>query len=169
MNGITNMASGVNIAEYSEHSRIWIYAASRNLTTEESFRITEALTKFTEQWTAHNERLNAKGWIEFDRILILMVDEDQANASGCSIDSSVRFLKEIGDTHGIDWFDRLTFYYEDGEGQVQSVKKDELRNLYELNTINDDTLFFNFLVKNKLEFKTNWKVPFRQSWQYKMM
>jgi len=52
----------------------------------------------TISWTAHNNQLKAKGEIRYNRFLILIVDESQAGASGCSIDKSVPFYETAGTT-----------------------------------------------------------------------
>lgn len=72
--------------EFSQHSRVWIYQSDRKLTDPEVGKIQQELDDFTIGWTAHNNQLKARAEIRYNRFLILIVDESQAGASGCSID-----------------------------------------------------------------------------------
>jgi hypothetical protein len=58
-------------------------------------------------WKAHGKSLNCNGTILFSQYLILSVDEDIESASGCSIDSSVRFVKLLGSELNADFFNRM--------------------------------------------------------------
>ena len=81
--------------EFSSHSRVWIYQSDRKLTADEVVQIQMNLDNFTRSWTAHNNQLKAKAEIRYNRFLVLIVDESQAGASGCSIDKSVNFMKQL--------------------------------------------------------------------------
>src|SRR3954468_18254474 len=100
--------------EFSSHSRVWVYQADRKLTTDEVAQIQQHLNNFTTGWTAHNNQLKAKAEIRYNRFLILIVDETQAGASGCSIDKSVHFMQQIEQKFGINLFDRFNLAYRQG-------------------------------------------------------
>ncbi len=85
------------------HSRLWIYQANRPLTADEKEYLTQGLKDLCDQWSAHGVPLRTSFALPFDRFVVLAVDE---GASGCSIDSSVRFLKGLQEKLGIDFFDR---------------------------------------------------------------
>ncbi len=87
-------------------SRVWVYTASRALTEEETQKMEQALDEFCYGWTAHDQQLHASGLVMHNRYVILVVDETQAGASGCSIDKSVHFLETIGKAIGVDFFTR---------------------------------------------------------------
>ncbi|MGN6639512.1 MAG: ABC transporter ATPase, partial [Mucilaginibacter sp.] len=95
--------------QFSEHSRVWIYQSNRELTDNETSRLLDLLNKFAAEWTAHNHQLKAKAEIRYNRFIVLIVDESQAGASGCSIDKSVNFLKGLEQEFGISLFDRFNF------------------------------------------------------------
>lgn len=154
---------------FSDESRIWIYSASRQLNAEEILQIEKDLNFFAKEWTAHSQSLLAKGWIEDKRFLLLMVDESQAGASGCSIDSSVAFLRELGKKNNLELFDRLTFYFKDAAGVLQPIHKEELAHAYQKGVITNDTLFANTLVSTYGDFKNNWWVPLRESWHRRFL
>src|SRR5579871_4057420 len=88
------------------HSSLWVYQADREFSAEEAKIISQSLNEFCAQWTAHGNALSTSFKLEHNRFVILSVDETTAGASGCSIDGSVRNLKELGHHLNIDFFDR---------------------------------------------------------------
>jgi hypothetical protein len=90
-----------------EHSRVWLYLADRKLDATEAHFLNEKLKLFLDSWAAHNKKLTCDGILLFSQYLILAVNEDVESASGCSIDSSVRFVKSLGQELNVDFFNRL--------------------------------------------------------------
>src|ERR1700744_5348917 len=101
--------------QFSEQSRVWIYQANRELSAAQAKQALDQLSLFTAEWTAHNHQLKARAEVRYNRFLILVVDETQAGASGCSIDKSVNFMKRLEQQFGINLFDRFNLAYRDGE------------------------------------------------------
>ena len=153
--------------EFSSHSRVWIYQSDRELTDAEALQIQVQLDNFTTGWTAHNHQLLAKAEIRYNRFLILIVDESQAGASGCSIDKSVNFMKQLEQQFGINLFDRFNLAYRDGE-EVLSVPRHQFEELLKTGNINTETVVFNNLAQNLAELQTKWEVPFKDSWHIQL-
>ena len=152
---------------FSENSRVWVYQADRQLTDNEALQIKVLLDNFTTGWTAHNNQLKAKAEIRYNRFLILIVDEGQAGASGCSIDKSVHFMQQIEAQFGINLFDRFNLAYRDGS-EVVSAPRNRFEELIKEGKINNDTIVFNNLVQNLIELNTKWEVPFKDSWHVQL-
>jgi ABC-type branched-subunit amino acid transport system ATPase component len=149
--------------EFSPASKIWIYQSNRELTETERAKAQQLLNSFTEGWTAHNQQLKAAAKILYNRFIILLVDETQAGASGCSIDKSVHFIKALEDEFGIDLFDRFnTAYFEND--QILTANRAEFENLLKQGKVNSETVVFNNLVVNFQDFQTKWQVPLKNSW-----
>lgn len=153
--------------QFSENSRVWIYQADRELTHAETDQVQQQLNSFTQAWTAHNHQLKATALVQYNRFIILVVDESQAGASGCSIDKSVRFLKELEQQYGINLFDRFNLAYRNGE-QVQSAPRAQFEVLVKEGKITPDTIVFNNVIQTLAELKNKWEVPFKQSWHAQM-
>jgi hypothetical protein len=153
--------------EFSSQSRVWVYQSDRKLTTDEAVQIQMHLDNFTRSWTAHNNQLMAKAEIRYNRFLILIVDESQAGASGCSIDKSVNFMKQLEQHFSISLFDRFNLAYRNGE-EVVSVPRQQFEELLKGGQINTDTIVFNNLVQNVAELQTKWEVPFKDSWHIQL-
>jgi len=149
--------------QFSENSRVWVYQSNRELNDNEVAEAKVSLDNFTTGWTAHNNQLKAKAEIRYNRFIILIVDESQAGASGCSIDKSVHFMQALEAKFGINLFDRFNLAYREGE-KVLSAPRNDFENLLKQGSINSQSIVFNNLVQNLAELNTKWEVPFKDSW-----
>ena len=149
--------------EISENSRVWIYQSNRPFTADERSQIEAQLGEFTSQWQAHGHQLAAKAEVRYNRFIVLMVDEGQAGATGCSIDKSVQQIKQFEQDFNVNLFDRFNMAYKVG-GEVISCSRPEFEQLIVEGKITEDTIVFNNLVPTKGELDSNWEVPFKQSW-----
>lgn len=149
-------------------TRIWIYQSNKPFADQDIPEIKQTVQDFAQQWISHNRQLRAHGDLLHKRFVVLMVDESQADASGCSIDKSVYFLKSLQATYDVDLFDRMRFSYLDGE-DVKTVSRDEFAQLYAEGKINGDTLVFDTLVNNKGDFDNHFTKPLKESWHKRMV
>lgn len=154
--------------ELADHSRVWIYQSDRKLNEEEVTQIKAHGERFINEWAAHGTKLKASFDVFYNRFLILFVDEKQAMASGCSIDSSVHFIKEVGAAYGLDLFDRMIIAFKVGE-QVDTLRMNDFQEALDKGQIKDNTIVFNNLVETKAEFDASWEVPLRESWHQRML
>ncbi|MBL6917046.1 MAG: hypothetical protein ISR37_05480, partial [Balneolaceae bacterium] len=95
----------------ASNRRIWLYQVNRLLSQEEQDLLNKEMQSFINQWAAHGTPLKSSTQILHNSILVFEVDQNHEAASGCSIDSSVRFVKELGKKYGFNAFDRNTFAY----------------------------------------------------------
>lgn len=145
-------------------SRLWVYTCARPLTQEEATFAQQQLDAFCRQWTAHNHALKARAEVFENQLLILMVDETQAGASGCSIDTSVHFLEKLSQHLAVDLFERMRFGWVDEQGQVQFAKRPEFSILVAEGKIGTDTLVLDTLVQTRGQMAERWLIPFGKSW-----
>jgi len=149
-------------------TRVWIYQASQPFPAEQVAEVRAHIQAFAKKWVAHNQQLHAYGDLLHRRFVVLMVDESQAGASGCSIDASVHFLKELQAHYGVDLFDRMRFSYLDGQ-QVQTLAREDFAKAYAEGQINDHTLVFDPLVKDKGSFERAFTKRLSDSWHARMV
>ncbi|MDX1941885.1 MAG: hypothetical protein SFU99_15090 [Saprospiraceae bacterium] len=154
--------------ELPETTRVWIYQSNQPFSDVKVPEIQKLVQDFAQQWISHNRQLRAHGDVLHNRFVILMVDESQADASGCSIDKSVYFLKNLQAEYGVDLFDRMRFSYLDGEA-VKTVSREEFATLYAEGKINNETLVFDTLVNNKGDFDKAFIKPLKESWHKRMV
>lgn len=148
---------------FSPQSRVWIYQSDRKFTSTEENEILNKLAAFTNQWKAHGNELLAKAEIRYGFFIILTVDESQAGVTGCSIDSSVRIIKEIEQEYHVDIFNRFNIAYK-VNGEVVVNSKEDFETLVDIKQVTPETIVFNNMVQNLAELETKWEVPFQNSW-----
>ncbi len=149
-------------------SRVWIYQSNRPFAEKEQELIENQLVSFVKEWSSHSRQLAASGEILHNRFVVLSVDESLAGASGCSVDSSVRFLKELEQTFQINLFDRFIFSYMN-QNEVRSVDSGTFAALYKNGEINDETLVFDTLINTKQDLETGFLKPLKESWHRRML
>jgi len=153
----------IDFKNLPDESRVWVYQSNRAFTNEEMLLIEAQLKSFVASWTHHGDALNAASLIKFNQFIVLGIDEKTTGASGCSIDASIFFIKQIETQFKVQLLDRMqtAFILEE---EIQVVNLAEFTALVKLNTINEETLVFNNLVATKSEFDNLWKVPAKKSW-----
>ena len=150
---------------FSPQSKIWIYQSNRQFTEKEAAEIQQKLDAFTVQWAAHGHQLKAKAEIPYRYFIVLIVDQEAASATGCSIDSSVRVIKEIENSYGVDLFDRFNMAYKI-EDEVHVTKKEDFETLITIKKITPQTIVFNNLVQTLGEYEQKWELPLAESWHH---
>jgi hypothetical protein len=146
-----------------DYSRIWIYQSNKKLDIKSIVILSETLKTFTENWSVHGQPMHASFDIRFDRFVILAANEGINATSGCSVDSSVRTLKEIGNILRVDFFDRSEVAFKNGE-DVLTLNISTLKNSLSNGDWSGDSLMFHNLVAEKSQLETGWLIPAKASW-----
>ncbi len=146
-----------------DHTRIWIYQSNRKFNQLEKDIISNELLTFTNQWSAHGTPLSASFDIRFNQFVILAVDEHSTVASGCSIDNSVRTIKELGQKLNVDFFDRTLVSFR-SQDKVFAIPVRELKKTYQEGFWNSQSLVINNLISSKGDLNSDWLVPAGLTW-----
>jgi len=85
-------------------SRVWIYQSNRILTDADVNKANELIQGFLPQWKSHGKDLAASIETLHNLFIVVTADEGVEAPSGCSIDSSVKLVKEIGVALNVDFF-----------------------------------------------------------------
>lgn len=145
-----------------DYARVWVYQANKNLTDLEVQTIQQILENQINNWAAHGASLAGSVQVLHNRFVVVAVDEIQNQASGCSIDASTRWLKDLGNEMNVDFFDRsVTFFQND---LLQTVEVGKIKSLVTEDVLTPNTLIFNNLVSNIKEFKDGWNIKASDSW-----
>jgi hypothetical protein len=149
--------------DFHPQSRVWVYQSSRLFTISEALEIEEMLETFVAKWQSHGAPVKGYGNMFFGQFVVLIADDTDDKIGGCSTDSSVRFIKEIGERFSVDLFNRqnLAFVVKD---KIQLLPMSQLNYAIDNNFINPDTIYFNNLVQSKQELTDNWLQPVKESW-----
>ncbi|MFN4234992.1 MAG: ABC transporter ATPase [Bacteroidia bacterium] len=153
----------IPINEMPDHSRVWIYQSDRKFSDDEVAAIEQKLADFISNWASHGTPLKASGAVLYNRFLIILADEDSVKASGCSIDKSVAFVKQLEKELKCDFFNRLLIAYKSGD-EIKTFHFAEKDELISQGKINDNTIIFNNLIQNKADLLSNWQQRLSESW-----
>jgi len=146
-----------------EISRVWIYQANRSLTENELDEISSKLNQFINNWTAHGGDLQSGYEIKYKRFIVIGLNQNLNNATGCSIDASVQFILQLEKEYNIDLLDKMNVSYKQGEFIAYKTLSD-FRKMAKDKAVSKNTIVFNNLVTNIAEYKENWEVPASESW-----
>jgi hypothetical protein len=148
--------------DFSPQSKVWIYQSSRLFSLGEALELETKINDFCNEWQSHGDKVKAFGTLFFGQFILLMAD-DSVSVSGCSTDSSVRFIKSIGENYKVDLFNRtnLAFLVKD---KIQVLPLSQVKYAAENGFLTSDTLYFNNLVQTKKELENNWIIPVKDSW-----
>lgn len=153
------------IENLPSNHKLWFYGFSKNLSESQLAEINETLRIFINSWQSHGEKVKASYRILEGKIIVIMVDQDYLEASGCSIDSSVAVLRAINDKYGLDLFNRLKMAVRMNEGWGY-LHSNEVAEMVGQGLIIDETICLNESVSNSNK-KNHLLIPFKDSWMAK--
>lgn len=146
-----------------EESKIWIYQSNRKFSDEEFNEIEDDLKIFVESWSAHGTSLEASYLLKYNRFIILAVNTEVQNATGCSIDSSVAFIQKLEQKYEVDLLDKMNVTFKLGE-HIAHKTLIEFKKMAKEKAVSGSTIVFNNLVNNIEEFNDAWEIPAEESW-----
>ena len=150
-----------------DQSRVWVYQANRPLMANEIEQISSFFIHEMNAWAAHGAPLNASFEIRFNQVIIIAVNEDVNEASGCSIDASTRWFKSLGETLQIDFFDR----------QIAKIQGEQI-SLIPMTSIKEFILSAHLLEEDFIippqtsdlgQYRNQWLQTVRESWLKKYL
>ena len=144
-------------------ARVWIYQASRPLTSAETVGLLPTLAQFAEQWTSHGRHLLASAEVLHQHFLVLGLDEEVAGASGCSIDASVRFVAQLEQRLGLELLEKSRLALMQN-GAVALLDRRAIKAAVASGTVAPDTLYFDNTLATKAELDTHWPRPAGETW-----
>ena len=143
-------------------SRMWFYGLAAPLTDQQAEVLKTLMSDFVGQWKAHVAQLAAAYRLIGNQCLILVVDERQQQATGCSIDKSVHLLMEFGQQYGIDFFNRMLVFTANENG-IQAYTPTALKAALVGGQITPETPVMHTLAPT-LGASGTGMIPLKESW-----
>ena len=107
-----------------------------------------------------------KEWV--DRIYNnLSLDENNSNATGCSIDKLMSFIKMLEKEYGLRLLDRFDISYRKGSDIIIDRLNDFKKKVL-TKEVNENTIVFNNLIKFKKDMTQNWELCAKDSWHQQL-
>jgi hypothetical protein len=146
-----------------EDSKIWIYQSNRKFSDDEITEIESDLKIFIENWSAHGTTLEASYIIKYNRFIILAVNQEVQQATGCSIDASVAFIQNLEQKYQVILLDKMNVTFKNGD-HIAHKSLIDFKRMAKEKAVTVNTIVFNNLVNSIEEFNDNWEVPAGESW-----
>lgn len=153
----------VPFQELPPSARVWIYQANRPLAAVELAAVEPALVQFAAEWTSHGRLLRASAAFFHGQFLVLGLDEAVADASGCSIDASVRFVRGLEEYLGVSLLEKsqLAFLL---DGQITLLNRRDLRQAVAAGQLRPETPYFDNTIAQYGKLAAAWPAPAAQTW-----
>jgi hypothetical protein len=148
--------------ELPNESRLWVYQANRMIADREQVFIENYLSQGVRDWSAHGVSLAGSFQIIKNRFVVIAVNESIHTPSGCSIDASTRWLKELGAELSIDFLDRSIIFLK--EKELTAIATLSAKKHIENGDLQADSLVFDNLVNTVGDFKEAFIKPAAQTW-----
>ena len=142
--------------DISEDSRVWVYQAARQFSVKEKELIADRLSSFCDGWNSHGNRMPTSFEILDDQILVLADDESELGASGCSIDSSVRILRQLEDELENNITDQGKVTFKSDSGEITVASSMGIKSRITSGEIDAQSLVVNPQVQIKKDLKSVW-------------
>ena len=150
--------------ELPNYARLWIFPASRALTGREAEISIDTVHSFLDGWMAHGVPLRCAAELRDSQFLLVGVDIDSELPSGCSIDSLVNQLRNLGSDIGVSLVDHAPVWYREGTG-IRSVSRSQFRALAESGTVTVATTVFDTRLTSVHDLRTgNLERPASDLW-----
>ena len=146
-----------------QESKIWIYQSNRKFSDQECAEIETNLQVFLQNWSAHGTTLEASYQLKYNRFIIIAVNQEVQNATGCSIDASVQFIQNLEKKYDVDLLDKMNVTFKLGEHIAHKSLLD-FKKMAKDKAVTEKTIVFNNLVNTIEDWNTNWEVPASESW-----
>ena len=153
----------VSFNQICDSSRIWIFQSDLKIEFNKIELIKNELEKFLMQWSSHGKELQCSYELKYNLFIIIAVDSNVNNATGCSVDSLTNFILKIQEDNNINFFNRLCIAY-NIENEIMLNNLDDIKEMIRDKKFTPETIVYNNLVKTKKEYINNWKVPAIKSW-----
>lgn len=121
------------------------------------------MTRFCEGWNTHGNLMLTSFELVENQILILAVDESNLGASGCSIDSSVRTLRELENLLQTNLTDQGKISLKKASGELKVIPGLGVKARVSSGEIDLETEVINPTIRIKADLKNMWQ-PVRNSW-----
>jgi hypothetical protein len=138
-----------------DSSKVWIYQSQTEISEEMQVEIQQKLNLFISGWAAHGAELFGDTAILENYFVVLAVDEAKVKASGCSIDTSVHFIRSLGESFQLDFFKRMHVLIETN-GIKEIVHFSELAS-------HSESFIFDPMITTLGELRRSWKIKISES------
>ncbi len=149
--------------QLSNEARIWIYQANRPFAREEVKTMLQKTKTFLEGWASHGNPLQGSATMIHEQFLILAIEESFQSATGCAVDVSVQFIRELEQGFQVGLLDRTQIAFRKGSSTLV-VPMSQIKEKIQQGIISAVTPIFDNTITQKAALASKWLVRARDSW-----
>lgn len=146
-----------------ETARLWIYPSSRKFYTDEIPEIEEKIQKFLKVWKEESSSFKSSYQIQYNRFIVLAVDDTSSEMTIQDIDSSVQLILQLQQDHEVTLLDKMNVCFKQGK-YVQYKELKDFKKLLKNKALTGKSIVFDNLVQTKDEYEHYWELPIEESW-----
>lgn len=158
----------VEFEQLSETSKVWIYQSDRPFTAAEELEIRKRIEQFLSSWKRHGDDLKASYQIKYNHFIIISADETHHPVSGCSIDASTHFIKQLEKEYGIELLNKTNTAFRVGEN-INVVPLSSFKQFASERKIDHKTIVFNNVVSTIRDLNEQWEIEAGKSWHQRFL
>ena len=113
----------------SDSSKLWVFQSDKIISPSNQKILINEISPFLTDWSSHGAEIKSSFEIRYDLFLIISVDEEINSASGCSIDKLTKFIIQISNEIGVDFFNRLNVAYKSDFEKINLIRLSDFKTL----------------------------------------
>jgi hypothetical protein len=154
----------VPFASLPDSARCWVFVADKPVPATRAPLLLDAVDRHLAGWAAHGVPLVcARDW-QFDRFLVIGVDEAATGASGCSIDALFRVVAGVQGQLGADLLGGGRIAWRAQDRQVVVSDRADFEALALQGAVAPDAPVFGTLAETVGEWRRDRERPAAESW-----
>ena len=151
------------------NSRIWIFSSTNTLSELEKKHINKEFFKFQLSWEAHGKKIESNSYIIKSHFIFIIVNNNFASPTGCSIDKLYNKIKEIGNELNLNFLsaDQIPFKRNNLSKKIEFLKFIKFKNYIKNNHLNDECIIYDNSI-NILSQLDGWELTLKD-WKLKFI
>ena len=151
------------------NSRIWIFSSINTLSELEKKHINKEFFKFQLSWEAHGKKIESNSYIIKSHFIFIIVNNNFASPTGCSIDKLYNKIKEIGNELNLNFLsaDQIPFKRNNLSKKIEFLKFIKFKNYIKNNHLNDECIIYDNSI-NILSQLDGWELTLKD-WKLKFI
>ena len=156
----------VKFSDLPDTASLYIFGVVEPFNDKQLSLLHDHMSRFSAQWAAHKKEVTA-GWdLRYDRFILIGVDENVTELSGCSKDSMENALGQYSAESGaVVSTGSSELFYRDELNEIQCVRRDEFKSQVSGSIIDEETIVFDLTIQTIGEFRRDtWEKLLKDSW-----
>ncbi len=153
----------VDFKQIPDESKLWIFPSSRKFYPQEIAGLKEKIKAFLSDWDDGSHVIKSSYHLEYDRFIIITVDDSQHSLSIQAHDLLITFIQELEKIYQLILMDKINVCYKQGEF-VQYKDLIDFKKMMKAKGVSQKTIVFNNMITIKSELKYDWEINIMDSW-----